>query len=221
MQDRNVKRTKIVRFFTAVACFIFGIVIVLNSNTIKSKISEHVMPMVHEQIASTDKNNILYVNKVFSNIIKDKPDVSTIVLYKFVPDDSSSMFKGQLGLTIKDRDGKTSMNPDLYTMSNNKQALQEILLNKVHYENISSSKKECREFYNSKLNYDCLKFDNLHETYKTVVTIPLVDSNGYKVIGYVLFVLDKQYDNIQVQKIVNDIRPHLSGVQSKANDIFI
>lgn len=221
MQDRNVTRTKIVRFFTAIVCFLFGIVIVLNSSTIRSRMSEHVIPIVHEQIASNDKNNISYVNKEFVKIIKKKHDISTIVLYRFVPDDKTKMFKGQLGLTISDRNGKKSMNPDLFTMSNNNQALQEILLNKVHYENISSIKRECKEFYSVKINYDCLKFDNLHETYKTVVTIPLVDRNGYNVIGYVLFVLDKQYDNNQVQQIVNELRPHLKGVQDKANNIFI
>lgn len=205
---------KLIRFFTFVGCAIVGVFLLLNTDKIEQMVAKTVLPFVHEQIV----NNSLEVNKInasFQTILDTQSDVRTVVLYRFVPDEKTDMYKGQVGVTIKDRyNRRRSMEPELYTLNSSKFAFQEIMLNKVHFENVSSSKNECFKFYahEEDSKYVCGDVTEIRSQKITIITIPVVDKAGYKVIGYILVTVDRNYNELHVEDLVNAIKPYISDI---------
>lgn len=203
---------KLIRFFTFVCCAILGVFLFWNADTIEKKIAATVVPYIHEHIMS-GSYEVNKINASFVKILNSQKDVRTVVLYRFIPDDNTNMYKGQVGVAIQDRDGnRRSMEPELYTLSSSKSAYQEIMLNKVHFENIFSLRSECPQFYNRDELFDCSNVKQTRHQHQTVVTIPVVDHAGYKVIGYIMLTVDKKYTETEIKAMVNNIKPYIKDI---------
>ena len=213
MQQRNETTGKILRFFTSLACILFGMCIILNMDNIKTALVEDVIPYVHSHM-SNENIEVAKINTKFSAILNEQSEIVDVVLFRFVREDSNpNIFKGQIGITVLNRNGENQIDRNMYSLSTNKKAFQEILLNKVHYENLTAIRSECEEFFDVSTAFTCKKKSNVSIAYKTVVTIPISDKDGYSVIGYILLTLDREYDNKQIAKVVSDINPHVTEVK--------
>lgn len=205
------KKSPLGRFLTIVACFLFGLVIVLNINSVKSTISDSVTTV--QKHVDRESYEIGKVNTLFSTIVKDDGTINSIVLFKFIQDEKSVYLKGHTGVTLVDRTGVADLNSHVFSLIDDNNFMQEILLNKVHYENINSNINQCINFYKVGTQYFCDDYKNVGQRFKTVITVPLNDSNGYTVSGYVMIVLNGKHNNIEVESIVNSIRHQLVEVQ--------
>lgn len=214
MQRRIETKCKIVRFLTSLACILFGMFTILNMNSIKSTVVSDVIPFVHSQM-SNERTEIININSKFTSILSEQAEIVDVVLFRFVREGTNeeNMYKGQIGITALNRNGNNKVEDQLFKISSHNKIFQEILLNKVHYENITSIKSECEEFYNSRESFTCKRSPNVDIAYKTVVTIPISDKDGYSVIGYILLTLNREYDNSQIAQVVSSIQPHITEVQ--------
>lgn len=214
MKKRLETKCKITRFLTTLSCVLFGMFIMFNMNRFETIMIEDVIPYVHSHMKSQNVE-ILNINSSFDKILDENNEIVDVVLFKFIPDSTNSDFiKGQISITVQSRDNSPSLNKkEVYSLGNNKIAFQEIMLNKVHYENITSLRTECQEFFNTSENFTCKSRQYVNISYKTIVTIPISDKDGYSIIGYILLTLNREYDNSQVAKMVRDIQPHIPSVQ--------
>lgn len=213
MQRRIETKSKISRFLTTLSCILFGVFIIYNNDKIKLAIAEDVIPYIH-QYMSRDREEIVNINTSFNKMLSDNKEIDDVVLYKFIPDsDNGDLIKGQMGITVQSRSGNT-LEEGLYTISHNKQAFQEILLNKVHFENVTALRSECDEFFNHQDTFTCKKVKHVQIAYKTIITIPISDDDGYSVVGYILLTLNREYDNEEVTSVVRGVQTHIPQVKA-------
>ncbi len=217
MQNKRIVNG-IFRFITVCMCFILGITILLSKEKIENEIIKTVFPSVEKYI-SKSSYELKKINHEFGNILNSETDINTVVLYKFIPDSETHFFKGQVGVALRDRNGNEKVMTDLYTLDRSNNAYQEILLNKVHYENIFGSKMECGMFYNKELDYSCQDVQNISYSNYTIITIPVLDHNGYQVTGYIMLTINKRYHQYEVQGLVNSIKPYVLTISASMENI--
>lgn len=206
------KKSPLGRLLAFVGCILFGLVLVLNFNSIKSTVSDSVIPTVQKHV-DRESYEIGKINTLFRNIIKENVSVSNILLFKFIKDDNSHYLKGHYGVTIVDRDGHTNLNMRIFSLIDDNNFMQEIMLNKVHYENVNANINQCINFYKVGTQYFCDEFQNVGQRYKTLITVPVMANDGYTVVGYVMVVLYGKHDNTEVESVVNQLRTQLMEVQ--------
>lgn len=209
----NCTKSPLRKLWAIIACFLFGLVIVLNINSIKSTISDSVIPIVQKQV-DRESYEIGKINILFSTIVKDNSTINSVVLFKFLRDEETKFFKGHTGITLVDRNGVADLNSHVFSLIDDNNFMQEILLNKVHYENVNSRINQCINFYKVGTQYFCDEFKNVGHRYKTIITVPVIGYDGYSVIGYVMIVLNGKHNHTEVQKVVNSVRSKLVEVQS-------
>lgn len=217
MQNKRIVNG-ILRFITVCMCFVLGILILLSKEEIENKITSSLFPAVERNFFKSSYE-LKRINHEFINILNTQKDINTVVLYKFIPDTETHLFKGQIEIALKDRSGNKRVMTDLYTLDRSNNAYQEILLNKVHYENIFGSKMECVMFYQRELQYSCQDVHQISYTNYTIITIPVLDHNGYQVNGYIMLTVNKRYDQYQVQDLVNGIQPSVLLVSKSMEHI--
>lgn len=88
----------ILKCLTVCACITLGIVLFLNRTEIEHRITKTVLPSIEERFFKSSYE-LKKINESFGLILEKEPDIRTVVLYKFVPDDKSQMFKGQVRLS--------------------------------------------------------------------------------------------------------------------------
>lgn len=214
MQKRIETKSKIARFLTTLSCILFGMCIIYNMDKIKATMVADVIPYVHTKLSNESKE-ISNINSSFNKILSDNKEIVDVVLYKFVPDGNNvDLIKGQVGITVQSRNGNNSLDEGLYTIGHNKQAFQEILLNKVHFENVTALRSECEDFFNPVDSFTCKNTKHVQIAYKTIITIPIADTDGYSVIGYILLTLNREYEHDQITNVVRDVQIHVSNVQA-------
>lgn len=217
MQNKRIVNG-IFRFITVCMCFVLGIIILLSKETIENNIKRNIFPLV-EQYVFNNSYELKKINSEFGNILTNLSDVNAVVLYKFIPDDETRLFKGELGVALQDRTGTKTTLSDLYSIKRSNKAYQEILLNKVHYENIFGSKMECTMFYNKELEYSCQDVREISYSNYTIITIPVLSRNGYQVNGYIMLTIGKRYDQYEVQKLVNKLKPYVVTISASLQRI--
>lgn len=125
----------ILKVFAVCACISLGLLVFYNKSFIEDKLTNNFIPLL-EKTFFKSSYELEQINIAFGRIIEEEPDISTIVLYKFIPDENTQMHKGQVGLALRDRSGVRRIRTDMYTLDRSDRAYQEIFLNKVYYENI-------------------------------------------------------------------------------------
>lgn len=218
MHNRKEQLTLLGRFLAIVTCFILGCFITINANSIQLSVRNEVYPLLLENVYKIKNKNIDNINIEFRKMLISNKDISSIVLYKFISDDKTSMFTGQVNVTSESKDGtnlpRSNFIAPMVDSTNN---IQEILLNKVHYDNITTIQLLCDTKYDSTKFYSCEKYKDIGSTYKSVVSIPIINNLDVGVVGYVMITLGSEYDNMQVQSLVNNLKPYLNNVQSLVN----
>ena len=216
MQGHIDKKQKIIRFITSLACIFVSVFIILIVDNIKELLVNDVIPFVQTHMSSESAETAI-INSRFADILAQQEEVVNVVLYKFVPEgndsETSNMFKGQIGVASVNRNGLEPIEDKIHSTIINKRIFQEILLNKVHYENITAIRSECEDIFEAGSEFTCNQNANVHIAYKTVVTIPISANDGYSVIGYIMLTLNREYDNNQITQVVTDISPIISDVQ--------
>lgn len=197
---------------TLVVTILFGLAIVLNINSIKSTVSDSVIPIVQKHV-DRESYEIGKINNLFTTIVKEDDTINSVVLFKFLHDDKTKFFRGHTGITLVDRNGVAKLNSHVFSLIDDNNFMQEILLNKVHYENINANINQCINFYKIGTQYFCDEYKNVGQRYKTIITVPVISPDGYTMLGYVMIVLNGQYDHSEIQEVVNNVRSKLVEVQ--------
>lgn len=214
MLNRKEKLSIIGRLLTIVACFVLGLFVLFNVNRfMSSPTQENINP---PSVVSTiyEQQNADYINLEFRKMMLKHPDITSVVLYKFVSDKGSSMYTGQVNITSEASDGQKIPSDDtIVPMVDSTNNIQEILLNNIHYENIAMIQLLCENKFDSNQIYSCEKYKKIGSKFKSVVSIPIVQNIDVGVIGYIMITLRSEYDNLQVQDLVNELRPYISSVQ--------
>lgn len=216
MQGHIDKKQKIIRFVTSLACIFVSVFIILIVDNIKELLVNDVIPFVQTHMSSESAETAI-INSRFADILAQQEEIVNVVLYKFVPADKNSastdLYKGQIGVAAVNRNGSEPIEDKIYSSSTNKRIFQEILLNKVHFENITAIRSECDDIFDASAEFTCKQTHNVDIAYKTVVTIPISANDGYSVIGYIMLTLNREYDNNQITQVVTEISPIISDVQ--------
>ncbi|EON7637144.1 hypothetical protein ABV23_RS01460 [Escherichia coli] len=135
MFKHNRIMSAILKVFAVCACISLGLLVFYNKSFIEDKLANNFIPLL-EKTFFKSSYELEQINIAFGRIIEEEPDISTIVLYKFIPDENTQMHKGQVGLALRDRSSVRRIRTDMYTLDRSDRAYQEIFLNKVYYENI-------------------------------------------------------------------------------------
>jgi len=205
------------KLFSLIVCFLFGLVIVLNINSVKSTISDSVTTV--QKHVARESYEIEKVNTLFSTIVKNDNNIQSMILFKFIKDDNTILLKGHRSITLVDKNSVSEINPQVYSMINDNTFMQQVLLNKVHFDNINSNINQCINFYKVGSQYFCEEFKNVGQQFKTLIAVPLNSGDGYTVVGYVMIVLYGKQDNIEVERVVNSIKNQLVEVQRSLKHI--
>lgn len=214
MFNRKERFTVLCRFLTIAACFVIGLFVLLNVNSIKTAVKKEVFPLLTDSMYNLNQQNVDNINMEFRKMIINFPDISSVVLYKFVSDSGTSIYTGQLNITSESNIGtKLSRDNKITPMEDSTNNVQEILLNNVHYDNISTIQLLCNSRFDTTKPYSCEKYKQIGSKYKSVISIPIVHTVDVGVVGYVMITLGSEYDNLQVQDLVNNLRPYISSVQ--------
>ncbi|VVZ28787.1 Uncharacterised protein [Escherichia coli] len=90
----------ILRVLIVCSCITLSIFLFLNRSQIENRITKSVIPSIEQYFfkSSLELDN---VNESFAKIISKHSDISTVVLYKFVPDEDTKMYKGQVRTSSK------------------------------------------------------------------------------------------------------------------------
>lgn len=215
MFNRKEKLTILCSFLTIVACFVLGLLVLLNVNKIQVSENKKIFPLIVNRVYDIKQQNIDSINIEFRKMIMNHPDISSAVLYKFVSDGDNSMYTGQINITSETKDGTIIPNDDkTVSMVDSTNNVQEILLNKVHYDNIATIQFLCDNKFDTRQMYSCEKYKKIGSKYKSVISIPIVQNIDVGVVGYVMITLSSEYDNLQVQNLVNGLRPYISSIQT-------
>lgn len=199
------------RLLSIVACFVLGLFVLLNSNFIQNKVSAGTYPILMSQAY---KLNTESINMEFRKMIIHVPDISSVVLYKFVQGEGTSMYAGQVNITSETSDGtKLPNDSSVVPMVDGTNNIQEILLNNIHYENIATIQLLCENRFDTAQLYSCERYKKIGSKYKSIVSIPIIQNIDVGVVGYVMITLGSEYDNHQVQDLVNKLRPYITNIQ--------
>ncbi|AQW88832.1 virion structural protein [Serratia phage BF] len=214
MFNRKEKLTILCRLLTIVACFVLGLFVLLNVNNIQVSAKKEVFPLIVNNVYNIKQQNVDNINIEFRKMIMNHPDITSAVLYKFVSDGSNSMYTGQINVTSETKDGTIIPNDNkTVSMVDSTNNVQEILLNNVHYDNIATIQLLCENKFDTSQMYSCEKYKKIGSKYKSVISIPIVQNIDVGVVGYVMITLSSEYDNLQVQNLVNGLRPYISSIQ--------
>lgn len=201
------------RFFTLISCIIFGIIILFNGNTIKTEVRELATPVLMSTFYDMSGSNVRVVKQMFKTIIKQNSDVLKLELYKFTPEKNSNLYNGQINVVTAVRKGNENVNKTFIPMVASNDNIREILLNTVHHDTVSTLKTSCESEYISTRFYTCSKYTRVESSAKSIVSIPIVDNTGYKVLGYVTITLKYEYTNDQIQILVNGLQADIRRIQ--------
>lgn len=213
MLNRKEKLSILGRFLTIVACFVIGLFVLFNVNQYCSSPKQE---DINPPAVSTmyQQQNSDYINLEFRKMMLKHPDITSVVLYKFVSDKGSALYTGQVNITSETSDGQKLPTDDtIVPMVDGTNNIQEILLNNIHYENITTIQLLCENKFDSNQLYSCEKYKQIGSKFKSVVSIPIVQNIDVGVIGYIMITLRSEYDNLQVQNLVNELRPYITSVQ--------
>ncbi|SOK58582.1 hypothetical protein [Yersinia phage fHe-Yen9-04] len=214
MFNRKEKLTILCRLLTIAACFVLGLFVLLNVNKLQSTAQREVFPIIVNNVYNLNPQNVNNINIEFRKMIINYPDITSAVLYKFVSDSRTSMYTGQINVTSETKEGTNLPNDtNPVSMVDSTNNVQEILLNNVHYDNIASIQLLCENKFDTNKLYSCEKYKKIGSKYKSVISIPIVQDVDVGVIGYVMITLSSEYDNLQVQNLVNGLRPYISSIQ--------
>lgn len=178
-----------------------------------------------EKLVPPSESSILYQGKIqnmddiLSGYLKKYTDVKAVSVYKFIQYNGSALYKGQMNILTSYRDSDFSIDdwkPEVHSLDG---SLQDVLFNKVHYETITSVRVGCDKIYTASPNFSCEKYKVISEDFRSVVTIPIMDTRTFTITGYVMVLLEKEYDNKQVQSMVSEIRPYIDKIQPFVNSI--
>lgn len=215
MFNRKQQLSIVGKLLTMVACFVLGLFILFNMDNIHRKTESEISPVIMKNIAGVTSQNTDVINMEFRKMMIKFPDISSVVLYKFVSDKGTKMYTGQISITSETSNGKKipSDTDNVTPMVDGTNNIQEILLNNVHYENIATIQLLCENRFDTTQPYSCERYKRNGTTYKSIVSIPIVQDVDVGVIGYVMITLGNEYDNLEVQNLVNSLRPNLASIQ--------
>ncbi|QAY00401.1 hypothetical protein [Escherichia phage BF17] len=87
--------SSILRVLIVCSCITLSIFLFLNRSQIENRITKTVIPSI-EKYFFKSSFELDKVNESFIEILSKNSDISTVVLYKFVPDEDTKMYKGQV-----------------------------------------------------------------------------------------------------------------------------
>lgn len=219
MKKCSHKTLCLLRILTFIVFLIIGFTVIINTQHISSVLNELISEHMLDNESNLTTGDIYNINAELKSFLRQSPHVSTIVLYKFIPDKQTNLYKGQIAVASETRvkeeyDSVSNLHYDVPNVdSRRNKIIQDILLNKIHYDVISTFQYRCDNILEFAEMYNCSKPYIMNQDYKSLITIPIRDSSTYNVVGYVVVLLNVEYTNDDVQDLVNKIKPHLQMVQ--------
>lgn len=203
------------RLFTLFSCVVFVLVLLCNSNYIKTEVRDFISPVLMSSFYDISGGNINSINTEFRNVIKSHGDIVQLELYKFTPENNSNLYGGQVNVAkaIRGPSGGTETRPYI-PMVESTDNIRSILMNNVHHDTTETIRSRCLDNFDANKAYACSKYAKIDSLNKSIISIPLVDGTGYHVIGYITIALDQEYTDTEVQSLVNKVRSSVAKIQN-------
>lgn len=208
------KHLCVYRLFTFIMCVIFGLVILFNSNYIKTEVRDILSPVLMSSFYDISGGNIKSINREFKDIINTHEDILQLELYKFTTEINSNLYGGQVNVAKATR-GTTNITEtrEFIPMIESTANIQGILLNNVHHDTSETIRLRCMDKFDVVKDYSCSKYTMINSPNRSIISIPLVDGTGYHVIGYITIAINREYTDIEVQILVNEVRKSVARIQ--------
>ena len=190
---------------------------IYNKDTITDFLVNQIVPHIQENAFPYS----YHINRIDTNmqeIINLDDSVQYIVVYKFNKDKNTKIIVSQEGIAFKNRYPERKISNYMYLIDKKNNTFQELLLNKVHFENIYTSNNECSQNYDPK-NFTCAYVKSTGVTYDTVITIPILDTKGYEIVGYTMITVDKPCNKFEVELLVNKIKDQMQFIGTELNKL--
>lgn len=202
------------RCLTFILCIIFSLVLLCNGNFIKTEVRDNISPVLFSSFFDISGGNVKSINNEFKDIINSHDDVIQLELYKFTPENNSTLYNGQINVATVSRDRESGYETSPFIpMLSSPDSIREILLNSVHHDTTETISKRCDDQFSAETKYTCSKYIKTGSQSKSIVSIPLVDNTGYHVIGYITIALNTEYSDEMVQSLVNSVRHSVIKIQ--------
>lgn len=207
----------VLRLLTFFMCVLF-VLVISNSNYLKSEVRDLVSPVLMSSFFNISGGNIQLINDEFRDIIHKHGDILQIELYKFTTENNSDLYGGQVNVAkaINGKHQLTDSKPFI-PISESAGSVKGILMNNVYHETSERIRHRCTDTFDVVKDYSCGQYAMVDSPSRSVVSIPLVNAGGYRVIGYLTIVLDREYNDKEVQRLVNDVRFSAARVQALIN----
>lgn len=208
------KHLHVFRLLTFIMCVVFVLVILFNSNYIKTEVRDVLSPVLMSSFYDISGGNIKTINKEFMSLINTHGDIVQLELYKFTSEINSNLYGGQVNVAKATRGthGITETR-SFIPMDESTGNIKGILLNNIHHDTAETIRHRCLDKFDVVKDYSCSKYTMIDSPNKSVISVPLVDGSGYHVIGYITFSMDREYNELEVQSLVNDVRKSIATIQ--------
>lgn len=167
---------------------------------------------------SLSLNKVKTIDDNLTNLAYSDSNITTVALYRFVPDSKNkALYKGQVLISTisKNKDESYLQLMPPLNSPDSTEIIQDVLLNQVHYNTFQFMQMVC----NSKLElneyYSCERYKILKAQYKSFVSVPIHDDKTYMVIGYIVILSSVEYNNIEIQNLINKFKDNLIAVRTE------
>lgn len=199
-----------IRLLTFVILICLIILMVFNTRHISSFVNNFVslQTINIEHISEVDR---LTVSGILKEYLIQNDKVDSILLYKFVPDEHTKLYKGQIILGSEKRINNSVISliggNFVPKMSEYNKMYQEILLNKVSFGTTETLQLQCDEYFDYENKYICASYQLSYASVNSYIAIPIYSKNNYQVVGYVIVFMKNYKHEIDIAHIVNKSKP--------------
>lgn len=201
----------LMRISTLIICLLLGTFIFTNRFTFKEVIQENVFPVVADVFYGASEQELISIT--LERMMDKNIQITSAVVYGFIPDEKTAIYKNQKVIATQSRFDLYGPPIGLLEDISTNRNVQNILLNKIQYDNTKTIQILCESLFDINHVYSCDKYKTIGLSNKSVVSIPVLDTNTYGVLGYVVITLDDEYSNIDIQNLVNNSKPYIQRLE--------
>lgn len=172
-----------------------------NTSKVHDIVQEKAFPVIANLFYGVSDEELLMFT--LDRMMAENEQINSIVAYQFIADEVTSIYKDQMVIASKSRVGTSHFvigYKEPVTLNGN---VQNILLNKIQYDNTKTINVLCENLFDVNHVYSCEKFKMIDTKHKSVVSIPILDNESFGVLGYVVITLDGEYNHSHVEALVN------------------
>lgn len=182
-----------------------------NTSKVHDVVQEKVFPvMANIFYGVADEELLLFT---LNRMMVENEHINSIVAYQFIADKETSIYKDQMVIASKSKNGVSPYIAGFKESVALNVNVQNILLNKIQYDNTKTINVLCENLFDINHVYSCEKFKMIDTKHKSVVSIPILDNDTFGVLGYVVITLDGEYNHSDVETLVNNTKMFIQRME--------